>query len=46
MKNREYGDYIEDILNSANAIEEFSKGMSFEDLARDKKDDLCCGERY
>lgn len=37
MKNREYGDYVEDILDSINAIEEFVKGMNFEDFTKDKK---------
>ena len=37
MKNRVYGDYIEDILDSTNAIEEFLKGMRFDDFAKDKK---------
>lgn len=37
MKNREYGDYIQDILDSINAIEEFTKGMDFEEFARDRK---------
>jgi len=37
MKNREYGDYIEDILTSVNDIEEFTKGMDFDDFTRDRK---------
>jgi len=37
MKNREYGDYIEDILTSVNDIEEFTKGMEFDDFIRDRK---------
>jgi len=37
MKNREYGDYVEDILDSMNAIEEFVKGMDFEDFKKDRK---------
>jgi len=37
MKNREYGDYIEDILDSINAIKEFVKGIDFEDFTKDKK---------
>jgi len=35
MKNREYGDYIEDILTSVNDIEEFTKGMDFDDFIRE-----------
>ncbi len=37
MKKREYGDYIEDILESINALEEFVKEMKFEDFSEDKK---------
>jgi len=37
MRKREYGDYIEDILDSISAIEEFVKGMNFEDFAEDRK---------
>jgi len=37
MKNREYGDYVEDISESVNAIEEFTKGMKFEDFTKDRK---------
>ncbi|OYT53958.1 MAG: hypothetical protein B6U72_04190 [Candidatus Altiarchaeales archaeon ex4484_2] len=37
MKKREYGDYVEDILDSIDAIEEFVKGMIFEDFKKDKK---------
>ena len=37
MKNREYGDYVEDISESINAIEEFTKGMKFEDFTKDRK---------
>jgi len=37
MKKREYGDYIEDILESVSAIEEFVKEMKFEDFSKDKK---------
>jgi len=37
MKNREYGDYIEDILDSINAIGEFVEGMDFEEFAKDRK---------
>lgn len=37
MKNREYGDYIEDILDSITAIKEFVKGMDFGDFRKDRK---------
>jgi len=37
MKNREYGDYIEGIITSVNDIEEFTKGMDFDDFIRDRK---------
>ncbi len=34
---RTYIDYIEDILTSIQEIEEFVKGMSFDDFVKDKK---------
>lgn len=34
---REYGDYIQDILNSVDAIEEFVKDTDFETFENDKK---------
>ncbi|MEW5759871.1 MAG: DUF86 domain-containing protein [Candidatus Thermoplasmatota archaeon] len=37
MRNREYGDYIEDISVSIDAIEEFVKDINFEDFKRDRK---------
>jgi len=37
MKKRQFGDYIQDILDSINAIEEFLKEVKFEDFARDRK---------
>ena len=37
MKEREYGDYVEDILESIKAIEEFVEGMNFKDFEKDKK---------
>ncbi|NWF77936.1 MAG: DUF86 domain-containing protein [Chloroflexi bacterium] len=37
MKKREYGDYLEDISDSIDAIEEFVKGMEFEDFTKDRK---------
>lgn len=37
MKNREYGDYIEDILDSINAVAKFVKRKNFKDFTKDKK---------
>ena len=37
MKRRDYRDYIKDILDSINDIENFIRGMSFEDFKRDRK---------
>jgi uncharacterized protein with HEPN domain len=37
MKDREYGDYIEDILNAITSIEEFVNGLSFDEFTEDKK---------
>jgi uncharacterized protein with HEPN domain len=37
MREREFADYLQDILDSINAIEEFIKEMQFEDFARDRK---------
>ncbi len=34
---REYGDYLQDIVDSANEIGDFTAGMSFEDFKNDKK---------
>jgi len=34
---REYGDYIEDIIRSVNDVEEFTRGMSYDDFIQDKK---------
>ncbi|HDQ04540.1 MAG TPA: DUF86 domain-containing protein [Deltaproteobacteria bacterium] len=36
-ENREIVDFIEDILVSISDVEAFTKGMSFEDFAQDKK---------
>lgn len=36
-REREFGDYIQDIFDSIEAIEEFIKGMNFEDFEKDKK---------
>jgi uncharacterized protein with HEPN domain len=37
MRKRDYRDYLQDIIDSINDIEDFTKNMSFEDFARDKK---------
>lgn len=37
MRKRDYRDYIKDILDSINDIENFIRGMSFEDFKKDKK---------
>ncbi|HUW22640.1 hypothetical protein ES705_42983 [subsurface metagenome] len=37
MKKREYGDYIQDILDSINDIEKFTEGMNFNKFKKDKK---------
>lgn len=37
MKKREYGDYIQDILDSINDIGKFTLGMDFDDFTKDKK---------
>ena len=37
MKKREYRDYLHDILDSVNDIENFVGGMSFEQFERDRK---------
>jgi len=37
MRRREYRDYLQDIIDSINDIKDFTKNMSFEDFARDKK---------
>ncbi|TET09118.1 DUF86 domain-containing protein [Candidatus Aerophobetes bacterium] len=37
MSKREFEDYIQDILDSINAIEEFVKELEFEDFVRDRK---------
>jgi len=37
MKEREYIDYIQDILDSINDIEEFTQGMDFDNFGKDKK---------
>ena len=37
MKERDYGDFVQDILDSINDVENFIDGMEFEDLIKDKK---------
>ena len=37
MKERDYGSYIEDIIEHMNYAEEFIKCMTFEEFANDKK---------
>jgi uncharacterized protein with HEPN domain len=37
MKKREYGDYIQDILDSINDIGKFTEGMDFDKFKKDKK---------
>ena len=35
--SRDYGDYLEDILYSIDAIEEFTYGLDLEDFLEDEK---------
>ena len=37
MRNREYGDYLSDILNSIKDIDSFIKGLSFDSFKNDKR---------
>lgn len=37
MKGRDYGDYLQDILNSISEIEEFTTGMDLECFKKDRK---------
>lgn len=37
MKNREYRDYIQDIIGSINEIECFTRGISFKEFTGDRK---------
>jgi len=37
MKNKDYRDYFQDILDSVNEIDAFVKGMTFADFTKDKK---------
>lgn len=37
MKERDYGDFVQDILDSINDVGNFIEGMDFEDFIKDKK---------
>jgi uncharacterized protein with HEPN domain len=37
MRGRDYRDYLQDILDSINDIENFVRGMDFEEFKRDRK---------
>ena len=37
MKKRDYGDFVQDILDSINDIGSFIEGIDFEDFIKDKK---------
>ncbi len=37
MKKREYGDYLQDILDAVSDIESFIQGIGFEEFKRDRK---------
>ena len=37
MKKRDYIDYLSDIIDSINAVEEFVKGMEYEIFKKDRK---------
>jgi len=37
MKKRDYTDYVEDIVTAIADIEQFVKGMEFEEFSKDKK---------
>ncbi len=37
MKKRDYGDFVQDILDSINDIGNFIEGMDFEEFIKDKK---------
>lgn len=37
MKKRDYGDFVQDILDSINDIGDFIEGVDFEEFIRDKK---------
>ncbi len=37
MKKRDYGDFVQDILDSINDVGNFIEGMGFEEFIKDKK---------
>lgn len=37
MKKRDYIDYLQDIMDSINAVEEFVKGMEYVDFKKERK---------
>ena len=37
MKDRNYADYIHDILASIKEVDDFTKGMTFDDFCKDRK---------
>jgi uncharacterized protein with HEPN domain len=37
MKGRDYGDYLQDILDSILEVEDFTKGMDLESFGKDRK---------
>ena len=37
MKTRDYGDFVQDILDSINDVGNFIEGMDFEEFIKDKK---------
>lgn len=37
MRRRDYRDYLQDIIDAINDIEDFTKNMCFEEFANDKK---------
>ena len=37
MKKRDYGDFVQDILDSVNDVGNFIKGMDFKEFIKDKK---------
>ena len=40
MKKRDYGDFVQDILDSINDVENFIGRMDFEEFIKDKKNCL------
>ncbi|MHB9154497.1 MAG: HepT-like ribonuclease domain-containing protein, partial [Endomicrobiales bacterium] len=37
MKKRNYSDYLQDIVDSCSDVQEFIKGISYDDFVKDKK---------